>query len=325
MPGSLRSALCALSTLTLVSSASAETPTSTAEYTVTFESSWSAQTHPVDYPSNSHFSGLIGTTHDASVSFWEVGQLASPGIESMAETGSKSPLLGEIAAAVTAGGADALISGGGINPSPGSVSVSFQADLNYPLVSLVSMIAPSPDWFVGVSGMSLLDNGDWVAEKVVTLWPFDSGTDNGTTYASFDSDTNPAEPIYQIMTLPVGNGVPLGTFTFTRTDVPTAVDPDEGTTGSRTRAVLYQNSPNPFNPSTTIRYHLPSAQNVRVAVYDAVGRELLTLVDRVQDAGTHDVRWNGRDRAGRQVVSGVYFYQLRAGSLVERKRMVLLK
>lgn len=321
MPTSLRSALCALLALTVDPAAAAATATETAQYTVTFQSTWSAQTHPVDYPSNSHFSGLIGTTHDATVTFWQEGQLASPGIESMAETGSKSPLLDEIATAMTAGSADALLSGGGINPSPGSVSLSFQAQLSHPLVSLVSMIAPSPDWFVGVSGMSLLDNGDWVEEKIVTLWPYDSGTDNGTTYTSFNSDTNPAVPIYEIMSLPVGNGVPLGTFTFTRTDTPTAVDGET----PRASALLYQNSPNPFNPSTTIRYRLEKAQSVRLAVYDAAGRELILLADGFQDSGSHAVRWDGRDRAGRQMASGVYFYQLRAGSQLERKRMVLLK
>ena len=321
MPTSLRSALCALLTLALDPAAAAATATETAQYTVTFQSTWSAQTHPMDYPANSHFSGLIGTTHDATVSFWQVGQLASPGIESMAETGSKSPLLDEIASAATAGSADALLSGGGINPSPGSVSLSFQAALSHPLVSLVSMIAPSPDWFVGVSGMSLLDNGDWVEEKIVTLWPYDSGTDNGSTYTSYDSDTNPAVPIYEIMSLPVGNGVPLGTFTFTRTDTPTAVDGES----PRARAVLYQNSPNPFNPSTTIGYSLPATQTVSLSVYDARGRELVTLVDGRQEAGMHRVHWDGKDRFGEQAVSGVYFYQLRAGSLVERKKMVLVQ
>jgi len=321
MPTSLRSALCALLTLALDPAAAAATASQTAEYTVTFQSTWSAETHPVDYPSNSHFSGLIGTTHDATVSFWQLGQLASPGIESMAETGSKSPLLDEIASAATAGSADALLSGGGINPSPGSVSLSFQVDLNYPLVSLVSMIAPSPDWFVGVSGMSLLEDGDWVEEKIVTLWPYDSGTDNGTTYTSYDSDTNPAVPIYEIMSLPVGNGVPLGTFTFTRTDLPTAVDGES----PRARALLYQNSPNPFNPSTTIRYRLLQAQDVSLTIYDARGRELVTLVDGEQETGMHSAHWDGQDRFGEQVVSGVYFYQLRAGALFERKRMVLLK
>ena len=70
---------------------------------------------------------------------------------------------------------------------------------------------------------------------------------------------------------------------------------------------------------------MATAQPVRLAVYDAAGRELTVLIDEVQDAGSHDVRWNGRDRAGKQAVSGVYFYQLRAGSQIERKRMVLLK
>jgi flagellar hook assembly protein FlgD len=64
---------------------------------------------------------------------------------------------------------------------------------------------------------------------------------------------------------------------------------------------------------------------VRLAVYDVAGREILTLLDEVQNAGTHTVRWSGLDRDGSEVASGVYLYQLRVGSLVERKRMTLLK
>ena len=79
MPTSLRSALCALLTLALDPAAAAATASQTAEYTVTFQSTWSAETHPVDYPSNSHFSGLIGTTHDATVSFWQTGSAGEPG------------------------------------------------------------------------------------------------------------------------------------------------------------------------------------------------------------------------------------------------------
>jgi hypothetical protein len=303
----------------------AANPTQTAEYTVTFEATWSAQTHPVDYPSNSHFSGLIGATHDASVSFWQLGGLASPGIESMAETGSKSPLLVEIGDEMTAGGADVLISGGGINPSPGSVSVSFQIDLDYPRVTLVSMIAPSPDWFVGVSDLSLLESGDWVEEKVVTIWPYDSGTDDGTTYSSYDQDTDPAEPITQIMTLPVGNGVPLGTFTFTRTDIPTAVEP--GVAHPPMRPTLLQNSPNPFNPITTIRYLLPVGFEgpVRLTIYDARGRRVRRLVDGPGARSENVAVWNGQDDRGMAVPSGVYHYQLIAGQTTRSRQMVLAR
>jgi hypothetical protein len=73
---------------------------------------------------------------------------------------------------------------------------------------------------VGVSGLSLIENGDWVGEKTVTLWLYDAGTDGGTNYTSPNLDTNPQDPIALHTTLPGYNGVPMGTFTFTRTDAP---------------------------------------------------------------------------------------------------------
>ena len=134
----------------VVSGASEPAPQN-ARFQLVFDATWSAGTHPTDFPSgNPHFSGLIGTTHNASTTLWAPGGIATPGIESMAETGSKSSLTGEINALVTAGTAEALISGGGIGRSPGQVSVEFTASQDFPLISVVSMIAPSPDWFVGI-------------------------------------------------------------------------------------------------------------------------------------------------------------------------------
>lgn len=188
-----------------------------AEYEVTFESTWSASTHPYNFPKNPHFSGLIGATHDSSVSFWAEGELASEGIKNVAEKGSKNPLNDEIDAAIAAHKAFNKLSGGGIGVSPGSVSLTFQVSNEYPLVTLVSMIAPSPDWFVGVSGLSLYENGAWVSEKVVELYLYDAGTDSGINFTSADVVTTPPVGIARIdeSVLP-GSGVPYGTFTFTK-------------------------------------------------------------------------------------------------------------
>ena len=197
----------------------------TARYTVTFDAAWSLATHPTSFPPNPHWSPLVGGTHKASISFWAPGQIASQGIEDMAELGATTPLRNEVTAAITAGTAASVLLGGGISPSPGSTSLSFTIDRDYPLVTLVSMIAPSPDWFVGVSGLALLENGHWVAEKTVTLWLYDAGTDGGTIYTSPNLDTNPQDPIALHSTLPGYNGVPMGRFTFTRTDAVPAAAP----------------------------------------------------------------------------------------------------
>lgn len=187
-----------------------------ATYRVAFSATWSAATHPVGFPPAPHFSGLIGATHGAGVTFWAEGAVASEGIRVMAETGGKGPLMTEIAAAVSAGDAFAEISGGGINPSPGSVSVNFEVDSSRPLVTLVSMIAPSPDWFVGVRGLSLRSGGEWLSEVTVELFAYDAGTDSGANYTSANQATEPRTPIARIETSPFDGSSPLGTFTFTR-------------------------------------------------------------------------------------------------------------
>jgi hypothetical protein len=193
--------------------------TNTANYRVTFTASWSEETHPDDFPSNPHFSGLIGATHNDKVTFWEEGKLASAGIKNMAETGSKQPLTQEIGAAILGKTAFRLISGGGIATSPGSISLDFIVSENYPLVSLVTMIAPSPDWFVGVDSLSLYENGSFVDEKTVILYAYDAGTDSGTTYKSPNEPTDPPEEIFKIQGYPFlydDELVSLGTFKFSK-------------------------------------------------------------------------------------------------------------
>ncbi|HUG54854.1 MAG TPA: spondin domain-containing protein [Vicinamibacteria bacterium] len=188
-------------------------------YRLTFESTWTAASHPSDPPRNPHFSRLIGGTHRSSVSFWEPGGMASEGIRLMAERGRTIPLDMEVEAAIAAGHAQRLLVGGAIDFSPDSIGLDFEINREYSLVTIVSMVAPSPDWFVGVSGLNLIENGDWVALKVVELQPWDAGTDSGITFTSADERTVPPVPIQRIDGWPfqVGSSVPpLGTFSFRR-------------------------------------------------------------------------------------------------------------
>ncbi|MEM9777473.1 MAG: spondin domain-containing protein [Chloroflexota bacterium] len=186
----------------------------TAQYKIVFEADWD----PASVP-NPHFSGLIGASHNDSTVIWEVGGMATDGIEIMAETGSTNQLRSEINGNSNA---NQVISGGSIPNSPSSVEISsVTLDLDYPLVTLVSMIAPSPDWFVGVSGLSLTDqNGEWINELEIQLFPYDSGTDSSTTFVHSENDTDPAEPISRIDDDNLFPNLPLGTFTFTRLDGP---------------------------------------------------------------------------------------------------------
>jgi hypothetical protein len=193
----------------------------TADYLVVFDATWSDTTHPGTLPPSPHFSGLIGALHNDQVTFWELGGIATEGIERMAEAGSKSRLTDEVEAAIGLGTARKVLSGGGINPSPDTEDISFTATQAYPLMTLVSMLAPSPDWFVGVDSLPLHDGNDWEDEIIVPLYVYDSGTDSGTTFTSSNQDTSPPDPITVFDT---GVFAPpmqfVGTFTITRTDTP---------------------------------------------------------------------------------------------------------
>ena len=190
-----------------------------ARYKLTFNATWSVQTHPVEFPSSAHFSGLIGMTHNGNTMLFKNGEVASDGIKNMAETGSKNPLEAEIQNFISDGTGNTLISGGGINSSPGEVSLDFDVLISHTLVSVVSMLAPSPDWFIAVGNINLIENAEWVTNKTITVDIYDSGTDDGATFTSPDEPTVPRVPIFEINTPPlaVNNVVaPLGSITFTK-------------------------------------------------------------------------------------------------------------
>ncbi|MBC8043177.1 MAG: T9SS type A sorting domain-containing protein, partial [Rhizobacter sp.] len=84
--------------------------------------------------------------------------------------------------------------------------------------------------------------------------------------------------------------------------------------------VLKQNYPNPFNPATTLVYQLPQAATVSLKIYDVLGREVATLVNVRQAAGTYTAQFNAS-----KLSSGVYFYKLVAGAFVQTKKMLLVK
>jgi len=137
----------------------------------------------------------------------------------MAEKGRRSPLDQEVVAAINAGNAQFVLSGDGLSGSPRSVSLEFDVSVNFPQVTLVTMVAPSPDWFVGVAGLPLLVDNKWVDERVAVLYPYDAGTDSGVTYAAENWASVPAQPIHRLLGFPVAVGgmvAPFGTMTFKR-------------------------------------------------------------------------------------------------------------
>jgi hypothetical protein len=104
-----------------------------------------------------------------------------------------------------------------------------------------------------------------------------------------------------------------------------ALLPTNAITPPRPSLELRQNYPNPFNPTTTIKYSLSYGEHVTLAIYDAAGRHVITLVNADQSAGVHSITWTGSDEDGISVTSGVYFCRLTAGSSRETAKMVLLR
>ena len=88
---------------------------------------------------------------------------------------------------------------------------------------------------------------------------------------------------------------------------------------------LYQNFPNPFNASTSIRFEVPRSGNITLAVYNMIGQKTAVLADGYYRAGIYQIEWDGRDSRGREVASGVYFYGLTADDTSRFNKMILLK
>lgn len=173
-----------------------------AKYELTFEGLWSRHTHPKDYPSNrwlTRFSDIIGASHTADYRFWEYGQQSSEGLQQVAEHGSTRMLESELKS--QSDHIRTIIKARGISyPNvTGKTFAVFRVDSKHHLVSMVSMVDPSPDWIVGVSGLELcLSNCSWIDQKTLNLYPWDAGTDSGPSYTSPDQPTNPKDVVRRI-------------------------------------------------------------------------------------------------------------------------------
>ncbi|MBD3221280.1 T9SS type A sorting domain-containing protein, partial [bacterium] len=120
-----------------------------------------------------------------------------------------------------------------------------------------------------------------------------------------------------------GDWIEIGAIGIRLAMSPTPVSDDE--IASRHGARLDQNRPNPFNPSTAIRFDLPREQRVEVTVYTIDGKRVATLHDGFLGEGRHEMVWGGRDDRGRPQASGVYLYRLKTDDGMESRRMTLVR
>jgi len=127
---------------------------------------------------------------------------------------------------------------------------------------------------------------------------------------------------YGDSTLATSDGSAVHLFSY---HSPTATEPEGDIILASTGQYLRPNYPNPFNPVTRIDFDLPRSSQVEISVFNLLGRQVVNLLSGTVGAGLHSVEWDGTDRTGRRVASGVYFYRLTTPTLSETRKMVLLK
>ena len=146
--------------------------------------------------------------------------MATPGLEQVAETGMPDMLQEEVAAQIGMGDALAVVLQTPPADNSGTVTMTFYFSVTdaFPLVTLATMIAPSPDWFVGVSGLSLQDDhddhGHWLASHTVELFPYDAGTEDGTMFSFDNADSMPAGSIMSVKDVAPFSDQPIARLTF---------------------------------------------------------------------------------------------------------------
>ncbi|PJJ53113.1 spondin domain-containing protein [Hymenobacter chitinivorans] len=192
----------------------APAPDTTALYRVTFEASWSATTHPGSYPVGAHFSPLIGASHghDADAGLFRATAPASLGIKNMAELGNNTALRSEINTLIAQGKAFRLLDGRTATASPGALTDTIRLSRSHPALTVVTMIAPSPDWFAALEVHDLLTTTGWAATRRIPATFYDAGTDSGPDYTSPDQPTTPVGVVRAVS----NSAPPVGYFVLER-------------------------------------------------------------------------------------------------------------
>ncbi|WP_420573841.1 spondin domain-containing protein [Kordia sp.] len=291
----------------LLSVSASVAQTETANYTVTFQGTWSDMTHPIaNFPSNAHWSDLVGVTHNSNVVFVGAGLFATLGIENVAEGGIDDDFNEEIQNAITAGNAHISIDQPFDVFSPtSSASVSITADKDFPLLSLASMIAPSPDWMIQVNSLSLLDNnGNWIPSITMDLFPYDAGTEEGDTYSFNNPETIPQEPISSLQNIAPFSNEKVGTLTVSLVSL--GVDDIAEKTPIYISTDVATKSIQIYNTSNT--------RIQQIEIYDAFGNRI-----KQSRSSTNETR---EVISLPSVKSGLYFIKLRSENGTITKKVV---
>ncbi|XP_050668698.1 spondin-1-like [Leptidea sinapis] len=180
-----------------------------ARYMVMFDGIWSYNTHPYMFPESrslARFSDVVGASHSNRYSVYQFNSDASAGLQMLAEQGNTTEL--EIAIQSQLGSSVRTIIKAASQPQPNMATVAtFRVTKVHHLVSLVTAILPSPDWFLGVSNMELCDaiTNRWAPNLTLNLYPLDAGTDSGLTFEAPNEETMPPQPI---SSAPINKDIP---------------------------------------------------------------------------------------------------------------------
>ena len=182
---------------------------SEARYTITVTGNWVSPFFTV--PNNAHYTVFAGMVHNNNAFLWHEGRKASIGTETLAETGNTIPLLFEIDSMVAAKNAISLIAF--IPPGiTGQQSVNVYCNAIYSNISFLSMLGPTPDWFIGINSLPLFNNNSWVNDTTINLYAYDAGTEDGDVLGYNNPATSPQENIHLLLpsqATVLANGNPL--------------------------------------------------------------------------------------------------------------------
>ncbi len=274
----------------------------TATYTATFTGIWNTQSTPGGVVGGAHFTTLACAVHNSDVTFWESGSMATPGVELVAEIGGTSRFQSEVSAA----GANAKR---GFDVSLGFSTVgskNFEVEFakSHPLFTLLSMLGPSPDWFVGVSGLSLLDGqGNWRSSHSVDLFAYDAGTEDGENFQLDNSATNPQGTITSLRNKGRFSNVPIARLSFTLKTPPPPPSPP-------------QNNAPEFSGTSITRSLLETVGDATAQTAANIGAAV-TATDSDNDTLVYSL--GGTDAGKFTIVSGSGQIRTKAGESYDRE------
>jgi hypothetical protein len=275
-----------------------------AVYKIEFVSNWSVDSHPTDFPIGlDHWSALVGTTHNTNISFFEIGQLATNGVEKVAENGNNTTIKQEINTSINNGNAYEVIEGSGLSSGLGTITIeNVNVAIDFPYLSLITMIAPSPDWVAQINSINLTDvNNNWEPLISIDVYATDAGTDSGTTYNSSNMDMNPANNISSYEnTAPFSDQI-IGSFNITLIEV---LDLDDE---------LLQNSILVYPNPSYGEIHIDNFENhilEKVEIYSVEGKRIAIM----------PLSSNQKKFTVNSLKSGIYFLKIisNKGSVIKK-------